>query len=236
MRYIRAWYDLTDKDIKEYRQPDDLKDAHYYWHQSLPDGQVTLYREQTANDPDGEKEKLEAIKRDWMRTQRQKAEELHQALREARYQFLFASPAIAYDDRAILKAYVMAMGKRMIGESMDQYSRERFTELTGIGAKESGYSIKIDGKELKRATEQKLAPAAVAVIWALLDQPRNTPWVNNWDSYDGLGYKHCEELELLYWLLTELGYVMSDEETQYMCGTHEIYKKWEDARDVAESN
>lgn len=228
MRYIRAWYDLTEKDVRDYQQPDDLKDAHYYWLQAQPDGQVTLYREQTANDPADEKERLEAVKRDWMRKQRQKAEELHQALRETRYQFLFTSPAISYDDRVILKAYVMAMGLHMTGAAMDAYSRERFSELTGISAKESGYSIKLNPKELKRATEIKLAPAAVALIWAMLDQPRHTPWVNSWDSYDGLGYKNCEQLELLYWLLTSLGYVMSEEEERYICGTHEIFRRWED--------
>lgn len=218
MRFVSQWYNPMQSQADKLAMPEDIRDVHYYWHKRQ-DGTVTLYKEDVggeSGDPEHERRQriFQEATRRWNR-----AEELYEVYRDTRYEFIH-SGHLTFDVNALLRTFVKAQGMHLLGSTFDTKTREGFTALTGLKVQDKGYAQLPEREGLNRAANARTANTALALLWACLDKVGSRCHQRGSDCVE---YRKSDALNLLYELLTSLGYRMTDEEEQYMAGTHEVY-------------
>lgn len=120
-------------------------------------------------------------------------------------------------------------------EDCGSFNMDEFCELAGVTYTEEEKEAAGDGRTdpdselgrlvINRAFEKD--PSRTLFVMAYFAIGDEAVWCWNWNEpvYDE---DDAAILISLYGLLGQFGYVMSDEETQYACGTHELYIKEEE--------
>ena len=75
--------------------------------------------------------------------------------------------------------------------------------------------------------EHKLRQAGAGLLWGAVDRDGYKPWVRLYDK-GCIQFKRSSTYEIIYDMLMGMGYAMSDEEADYLGGTHEVYKPFEE--------
>lgn len=207
--------------------PDDIESAKYYYVASPTE--VGLYRDK-ANDPvDAEAEARRAA----------------EAERQARYDQLKAQLSeITTRHFRLRKAFIKGFGaaKKNIGV-ISKYAAIALMVRDGDISANTDYETlaellerdfgdeEVDIKTISEMFEERPEYALLATVFCELDDESSGYWDSNW-SYvtrrSEITHDANENLSVIYDLLQELGYEVSDEEMQMMNGSHPLFAKEEE--------
>lgn len=226
MAYVTSWYAYPDGVVGKLQTPEDIRDVHYYWMVDSQ-GYIRLLKEDLEANDEGaiarhEKEKA------FFEAQKQRAEKLDEDLRNMRYEWLMSSADLRYDAQALLKAYAIVLSQGHYCVNIDDEHLRQVEELTGLKYGGSVHAKRPKAEDLTQQIDNgRLLPVALGMIWGAIDRNNCRPFTWNWQEYC-IDHKESPQYEILYDLLTDLGYQMSDEEAAYLGGTHEVYKPYEE--------
>jgi len=221
MGYVTAWYRFTQSEVDKLKMPDDVKNRHYYYLVDRRYNSIKLLRESIESEED--KEKLMREKRSAYVSQRAaQAEALDEKFRQMRYEWLFSGADIEWNETAILRAYVMVLAQGCWHSSFPDGVKEMTEQLSGLTMKGSGYASRPELADMQKLPDHKLRQAGVGLLWGAVDRDGYRPWVRMYDK-SCIAFKRSTTYEIIYDMLIGMGYEMSDEEAEYMDGTHEIY-------------
>lgn len=232
MQYVTSWYRFTKSVVDGLKMPGDVKDRHYYYIVDRVYGIIKLLAESegTAND---QAVALRQRKNAYINQRIKQAEALDEKFRQMRYEYLFSGADIVWNEKAILRAYTLVLAMGYWHSSYPEKVQEMTEQLCGLKFKGSGYASRRELTDLLAVPEHKLCQVASGLIWGSVDRDGHRPWVKEWDKAY-LQHKHSAAYQVIYDMLVGMGYQMSDEETAYLDGTHEVYRTFEEVEGNAD--
>ncbi|MBQ3257850.1 MAG: ParB/RepB/Spo0J family partition protein [Oscillospiraceae bacterium] len=219
---VKQFTRYDKQDAEEYTAPEDAETEEYYYFVDKSFG-VYLYKKRGYDPAVEERTRIREALEEAFQRKKAEAEEISDLHRELRKEFMmefkpgkqhfgiiaeFAVQAIAYSD----KAYA----------TIDD---ELLADLLGITPDEDDAVAELD--EFRSEVKNNPARGLLATAYAYISQEnRERYWTWRWEG-DGkeILWEENERLNLLYDVLTKLGYEMSDEELQMRNGTHELFKR-----------
>lgn len=219
---VKQFTRYDKQDAEEYTAPEDAETEEYYYFVDKSFG-VYLYKKRGYDPAVEERTRIREALEEAFQRKKAEAEEISDLHRELRKEFMmefkpgkqhfgiiaeFAVQAIAYSD----KAYA----------TIDD---ELLADLLGITPDEDDAVAELD--EFRSEVKNNPARGLLATAYAYISQEnRERYWTWRWEG-DGkeILWEENERLNLLYDVLTKLGYEMSDEELQMQNGTHELFKR-----------
>ena len=226
MSYVTSWYRFTKQVVESLKMPDDVRNRHYYYIVDRVYGSIKLLAESEASEAD-EKEALRQRKNAYINQRITQAEALDAKFRQMRYEYLFSGADIVWNEKAILRAYTLVMAQGYWHSSYPDKVQEMTEQLCGLKFKGSGYASRPELADLLAMPEHKLCQVASGLIWGAVDRDGYRPWVKEWNEAC-LQHKHSAAYQVIYDMLTGMGYQPSDEEAEYLDGTHEVYRTYEE--------
>lgn len=226
MNYVTSWYRFTKAVVEGLKMPGDVKDRHYYYIVDRVYGSIKLLAEAGKAEQD-EASALRQRKAEFVSQRTKQAEALDEKFRMMRYEFLFSGADINWNETAILKAYVLVLAMGYWHSSYPDKEKEMTERLCGLTFKGSGYASRPELSDLLKLPDHKLRQAGAGLIWGAVDRDGYRPWVRDYDN-GRIQFKRSAACEIIYDMLMGMGYEMSDEEVEYMGGTHEVYLTFEE--------
>lgn len=226
MGYVNAWYRFSQAEVDRLKKPDDLKDRHYYYKVDRVYGSIKLFRESDTREEDAAallREKRSA----YVSQRATQADALDEKFRQMRYEFLLSGADIVWNETAILRAYVLVMAKGCWHSTYPDGIKEQTEQLTGLTLKSKGYANRPELEDMLGIPEHKLRQAGAGLLWGAVDRDIYKPWERTYDK-SCIEFKHSATYEIIYDMLIGMGYEMSDEEADYLRGTHEVYAPFEE--------
>ena len=229
MDYAGAWYTLSKNTADSIKIPADVKDRHYYY---LVDNGVYFSIKLFGEDTETQDEKdaatrLRQQKADYMSMRADQAEDLDDKLRNLRWEWLFSSPDVEWNQEALMGALVKCLGTGKWQSSYNDEQKRMTEQLTGLTFKNSGYASFVNMEDLHGLSDEKMLHVGVGLLWGAIDRNTYKPWDRDYTA-GGLTFKRSDVYEIVYDMLLAMGYEMSDEEAAYLGGTHEVYRKFEE--------
>lgn len=227
MDYADAWYTLTKNTADSIKTPEDVKDRHYYY---LVDNGVYFSIKLFGEDTETQDEKdaaarLRQQKADYMSMRADQAEDLDDKLRNLRWEWLFSSPDVEWNQAALMGALVKCLGTGKWHSTFNEEQKKMTEQLTGLTFKNSGYASFVKLEDLHGLSDEKMLRVGVGLVWGAIDRGTSKPWERDYTA-GGLTFKRSDVYEIVYDMLLAMGYEMSDEEAAYLDGTHEVYRKF----------
>lgn len=221
--YVRNWNRWNGKG-KEIEKPKDADETEYYFTQS--NSEVDLYKKWK---PDLEAERKRAedqARRDAHEKLKGKFETMSKRHRKLRLEFVQNFNQYQKKDTAVWEFVTEAMiyAQRYGGGYSNS---ERITELAPM----LGIPLDKSGKKMDYSAflaEKMQHPERTALITALWVLDRFDYWTDKWDSEAGvyrIVYQSSDTLDMIYRLLSGLGYIQSTEEVELRGGTHKLFYK-----------
>lgn len=227
MDYAGAWYTLTKNTADSIKIPADVKDRHYYY--LVSDGvyfSIKLFGEDTeTQDEKDAAARLRQQKADYMSMRADQAEDLDDKLRNLRWEWLFSSPDVQWNQAALMGALVKCLGTGKWHSTYNDEQKRMTEQLMGLTFKNSGYASFVKLEDLHGLSVEKLLRVGVGLVWGAIDRSGYKPWDRDYAA-GGLTFKRSDVYEIVYDMLLAMGYEMSDEEAAYLDGTHEVYRKF----------
>lgn len=222
MDYADAWYTLTKNTAESIKIPADVKDRHYYY---LVSDNVYFSIKLFGEDTESQDEKAAAArlcqqKAGYMSMRADQAEALDDKLRNLRWEWLFSSPDVEWNQAALMCALVKCLGAGKWHSAYNDEQKRMTEQLTGLTFKSF---VKLE--DLHGLSVEKLLRVGVGLVWGAIDRDTYKPWDRDYAA-GGLTFKHSDVYEIVYDMLLAMGYEMSDEEAAYLDGTHEVYRKF----------
>ena len=158
-----------------------------------------------------EKDQREEQRSELKQRYQSEAREINQTTRELRNSFITSPPTLSKEQYQILiKEFVRALIHEnwRIPDCLEK-SKSNFDS---VYEKDSG--VKIILEIIRTIYDKPYFSNEYPYISMNIDKPRNI----------------CEELNTYYYLLTRLGYEMTDEEIQLRDGTHPIFSKYKESK------
>lgn len=229
MEFVTSWYTLSSNSAALFTIPEDVKDRHYYY--VVDDGVyffIKLYKEDTSTqDERAEATRRRQLRSDYMSMRADQAQALDRKLRNLRYEWLFSSGDVQWNQAALMRALVKVLGTGKWHSSYRDEQKEMTEQLTGLTLKNSGYASFVKLEDLHGMSDEKMLRVGVGLLWGSVDRDNYVPWERDYDN-SCLAFRRSDVYEIVYDLLLAMGYEMSDEEAAYLGGTHEVYKPYEE--------
>lgn len=159
------------------------------------------------------------------------ADTLDRKLRNLRYEWLFSSGDVQWNQAALMRALVKCLGTGKWYSSYRDEQKDMTEQLTGLTLKNSGYASFVKLEDLLGMSDEKMLRVGVGLLWGSVDRDSHKPWTRDCDNCC-LAFQRSDNYEIVYDLLLAMGYEMSDEEADYLGGTHEVYKPFEEEDDA----
>ena len=226
MGYVNAWYRFTQADVDKLKKPDDLKYRHYYYKVDRVYNSIKLLKEIDTREEDAAallREKRSA----YISQRAAQADALDEKFRQMRYEFLFSGADIEWNETAILRAYVLVLAQGCWHSTFPDGIKEQTERLTGLELKGNGYANRPELKDMLGLPDHKLRQVGAGLLWGAVDRDGYKPWVRMYDKAC-IEFKRSTTYEIIYDMLLGMGYEMSEEEAEYLGGTHEVYKPFEE--------
>ena len=229
MDFVTSWYTLSSNSAALFTIPEDVKDRHYYY--VVDNGgyfSIKLYKEDTSTqDERAEATRRRQLRSDYMSMRADQAQALDRKLRNLRYEWLFSSGDVQWNQAALMRALVKVLGTGKWHSSYRDEQKEMTEQLTGLTLKNSGYASFVKLEDLHGMSDEKMLRVGVGLLWGSVDRDNYVPWERDYDN-SCLAFRRSDVYEIVYDLLLAMGYEMSDEEAAYLGGTHEVYKPYEE--------
>ena len=229
MQYVNAWYTLSKNTAETVTIPEDVKDRHYYY--VVDEGvyfSIKLYKEDTSTQDERAAETRRRQQRsDYMSMRADQADTLDRKLRNLRYEWLFSSGDVQWNQAALMRALVKCLGTGKWHNVYRDEQKEMTEQLTGLTLKNSGYASFVKLEDLLDMSDEKMLRVGVGLLWGSVDRDTYKPWTRDYDNCR-LAFQQSDVYEIVYDLLLAMGYEMSDEEAEYLGGTHEVYRPYEE--------
>ena len=229
MVFVNSWYSLFGNTAEEVKIPADVKDRHYYY--VVDEGvyfSIKLYKEDTSTQDERDAEtRRRQMRSDYMSMRDEQADTLDRKLRNLRYEWLFSSGDVEWNQAALMRALVKCLGSGKWHSTYAHEQKEMIEQLSGLTLKNSGYASFVKLEDLHGLSDEKMLRVGVGLLWGSVDRDTYKPWTRDYDNCR-LAFQRSDVYEIVYDLLMEMGYEMSDEEADYLGGTHEIYKPFEE--------
>lgn len=229
MVFVTSWYTLSSNSAALFTIPEDVKDGHYYY--VVDDGVyffIKLYKEDTSTqDERAEATRRRQLRSDYMSMRADQAQALDRKLRNLRYEWLFSSGDVQWNQAALMRALVKVLGTGKWHSSYRDEQKEMTEQLTGLTLKNSGYASFVKLEDLHGMSDEKMLRVGVGLLWGSVDRDNYVPWERDYDN-SCLAFRRSDVYEIVYDLLLAMGYEMSDEESAYLGGTNEVYKPFEE--------
>lgn len=225
VEYVTNWSKWSDKG-KEASKPEDDGTEEYFYVQKKTE--ITLYKKWKRNLEAERKQAEEKERRDAYAKLRAQFEEMTKRHRKLRLDFVKDFNQYQKRDTNVWEFVTEAMiyAKRNGGGYSNNLSIVELSEMLGIKLREGDGPKKLDHAEFLAAKMQH--PERTALITAMWILDDGKYWREMWDSESGqyhIVYQDDPELDMVYRLLSSLGYISSTEEVELRGGTHKLFQK-----------
>lgn len=234
MEYIRVFSRYNDPTENGWEPPADIETTKYFYRVENSYG-VYLYREKTVDVDEEERKKREqAAKQAEFDRKKNEFEEIsdrHYALRNS---FLMEFSASKKCCTSIVMFALQTIVRTAPGYGY-KIDWQLVADMLDIRMDDD--QKKVDPVEYAAAIKENPEYSLLVTAYCALAQDGDKYWDWNWSGSER-SFKHEEndKLDLIYQMLTQLGYEMSDEEIAMQKGTHELFSNSSDEADSEEDD
>jgi ParB family chromosome partitioning protein len=226
LRYYQSfdrWHLTT-----EAKAPEDAETVRYFYRVGTAD--IVLYKERDMAQEEANKAAREERQRKAEEI-RLRYEDINNRHFDLRFDFVKSlTKSACKENWARICGYVadtIFQVTERSGYSRDKIELDYLAELLGIVIDRddlTGDDRLTDFPGVRSATEAFPEKTMLGIAYILADSESNGYWRKVWNVGDYI-YQHCENarLDMLYELLSDLGYEMSDEEKEMQSGDHRIF-------------
>lgn len=208
---VESFYSFEE--AENYDIPKDAEEVKYYY-LPRPYGTVELYRERTVDDKTDEVDAEEQEKKREIEIRIYKLRDIQKTAYELRRNYIYNLGAAKVTQHKELICAISVCAD-LYGCSLYSYT-DIAERITDIGQGSTGKT------EILEYSKKNPVKAALLLAWKKMDSDYKAA-----HGYNG-EYIPDNSLIEIYDYLIKIGYEMSDEETEYVYGTHELFVKSED--------
>ena len=224
LEYVRNWNVWSRKGEDLVKPEDDGKTEYFY---KVCDSEVDLYKKH-RQDAEAERKAAEAKeRRDKAEAKKNQLEEISKRHRRLRLEFVQGFNQYQKKDanvwEIVTEAMIYAWGNGG-GYYHATEDKKNLGKMLGVTVEEG--STRLNHREfLSAKLEHPERTALITAVWIL---DRGDYWTSAWDAntqtYRCIPAKN-DTLDMLYRLLSALGYIQSTEEVEMRGGTHKLFDK-----------
>lgn len=217
--YVKGFNRYNDPE--NYTPPEDCESVKYFYRVEKGYG-VYLYKEKPAED---DPEKIRAVaerqaKEQAFNQRKAELEEMRDLHNDLRTQFVMEFGAAKKCSDAIMMAGLRAI-VRLSGDYRPGIDWLMVADMLDISMDDE--QEKVDPVEYAAVIKEKPAYALLVTTYAALAKENDCYYDWHWNGTDKVFcHKECERLDIVYMMLTNFGYEMSDEEKAMKDGTHPL--------------
>lgn len=222
--YVRNWNRWSkDKEVVARPEDSDAKDEYFY---DRKDTEICLYKKHRRNLAAEREARERAEKQDAARKRKDQLQEITDRHRALRLEFVKKFNSFQKKDVNVWEFVTEAMvyAKRNGGGWSNNESVKDLGKMLDVSIEDG----KLNYQEfLSRKLEKPEQTALITAMWILDSYAYYT---QRWDADAGIYrcvYVDNEQLDMLYRLLSALGYVQSTEEVEMRGGTHKLFETME---------
>lgn len=220
-----------------YDAPEDADTVQYYYHVDDSYG-VYLLKEKVADPDADERARARALAEEAFKRKEAEAEEISDMHYSLRNDFLMEFAAGKKHSATIEKFALQVIVRA--DKTWNNVDWQLIADMLDIHMDDDQH--KVEPVEYAEAIKQNPEYALLVTAYAYISTEHDKYWGISWNSgVRYIGHKPDDKLDMIYQMLTQLGYEMSDEEIAMQKGTHELFDQPEaneddlDDEDIAEA-